>query len=133
MDAQKSPDDNVPDVVRPAMAGKNSARWSLILLVLCAVGAVLVIGILALQVAEYSFYKAAPNVWPQPGAGGMAGVPEVMPAPAAVTAPSETAASPVPVSSAATAVPSETATPAVPTVEPAAAAASAPAPVVTAP
>ena len=54
---------------------KGAARWRLILLVLCAVGAGLVAGILVLQFAEYRFYKAAPNVWPQPGAGGMVSAP----------------------------------------------------------
>jgi len=63
MDAQNDPAKNVPD----AGTGGDNMRWHLILLVLCAVGAVLVIGILALQVTEYLFYKAPPNVWPQPG------------------------------------------------------------------
>lgn len=81
MDAQNNPAEN----------DKSAARWGLILLVLCAVGAGLVIGILALQVTEYLFYKAPPNVWPQPGAGGTVSAPVVLSAPS-VSVPSTTPA-----------------------------------------
>ena len=61
MDAENKPAENVPD----AGIGNDNVRWRLILLVLCAVGVGLVVGILALQVTEYLFYKAPPDVWPQ--------------------------------------------------------------------
>ncbi|MFH1969478.1 MAG: hypothetical protein ABIJ53_04075 [Verrucomicrobiota bacterium] len=64
MDAQNNPAENVTEAASPAANDKSAARWGLILLVLCAVGLGLVIGILALQVTEYLFYKAPPNVWP---------------------------------------------------------------------
>ncbi|MFH1477854.1 MAG: hypothetical protein ABIH24_10275 [Verrucomicrobiota bacterium] len=59
MDAQNKPAENTA-----AAHNENAARWRLILLVLCAVGAGLIIGVLALQVTEYLFYEAPPNVWP---------------------------------------------------------------------
>ena len=71
----------------PVANDGSAARWRLILLVLCAVGAGLVIGILALQVTEYLFYKAPPDVWPQSGAGGMVSAPATVSAPAALAAP----------------------------------------------
>lgn len=64
MDAQNKPAEKVMDAVNPAAGDKSVGRWGLILLVLCAVGAGLVAGILALQVGEYLFYKAPPCVWP---------------------------------------------------------------------
>ncbi|MBU0714802.1 MAG: hypothetical protein KJ964_05555 [Verrucomicrobia bacterium] len=66
MDAQNNPAENGADAVTvsPAASDESAVRWRLILLVLCAVGAGLIIGILALQVTEYLFYKAPPNVWP---------------------------------------------------------------------
>ena len=67
----------------PAASDKNAALWRLILLALCAVGAVLVIGVLALQVTEYRFYKASPNVWPQSGGGAAVSAPATLPAPTA--------------------------------------------------
>jgi len=70
MDAKNNPAKNGAEAVSPVAGDKSAARWHLILLVLCAVGVGLVIGILALQVTEYLFYKAPPDVWPQPGAGG---------------------------------------------------------------
>ena len=70
MDAENNPAKNGAEAVSPVAGDKSAARWHLILLVLCAVGAGLLIGILALQVTEYLFYKAPPDVWPQPGAGG---------------------------------------------------------------
>ena len=81
MDAENKPAENVTEAVSPAANDKSAARWRLILLVLCAVGAGLVIGILALQVTEYLFYKAPPNVWPQPGAGGTVSAPVALSAP----------------------------------------------------
>ena len=51
MDEENKPAENGAD----AASDKSAARWHLILLVLCAVGAGLVIGILALQVTEYLF------------------------------------------------------------------------------
>ncbi|MFA5342897.1 MAG: hypothetical protein WC381_02900 [Kiritimatiellia bacterium] len=82
MDVQ---DNSAANVTNPA-GDKNAARWRPILPALCAVGAVLVIAILALQVTEYRFYKAAPNVWPQSG-GGVAGAPVVPPASVVSTTP----------------------------------------------
>jgi len=73
MDAENKPAENVTEAAGPATSDKSVARWRLILLVLCAVGVGLVGGILALQVAEYLFYKAPPDVWPQPGAAGRSG------------------------------------------------------------
>ena len=118
MDAENKPADNGAGAVSPEASDKNAARWRLILLVLCAVGVGLVIGILALQVTEYLFYKAPPGVWPprrpaagqgatlpqtwQPGAGGTVSTP-VMPtmssaspsaAVAATSAPAPAAATP---------------------------------------
>jgi hypothetical protein len=72
---------------KPAANDQNAARWRLILLVLCAVGAGLIIGILALQVTEYLFYQAPPSVWPQPGVGGTVSAPVALSAPAALAAP----------------------------------------------
>ena len=69
MDAENNPAKNGAEAVSPVAGDKSAARWHLILLVLCAVGVGLLIGILALQVTEYLFYKAPPDVWPQPGAG----------------------------------------------------------------
>ncbi|MCX6993730.1 MAG: hypothetical protein NT011_11405 [Kiritimatiellaeota bacterium] len=71
----------------PVASDKSAAFWRLILLVLCAVGFCLVIGVLALQVTEYLFYKAPPDVWPQPGVGGMVSTPVALSAPAALAAP----------------------------------------------
>ena len=62
---------------KPAANDQSAAHWGLIQLLLCAVGVGLVIGILALQVTEYLFYKAPPDVWPQPGAGGTVSAPAV--------------------------------------------------------
>lgn len=76
MDAQDNPAKNVADTA----GDKNTKRWRLILLVLCAVGAVLIIAILALQMTEYRFYKASPNVWPQSGAGAVS-APTTLPTP----------------------------------------------------
>jgi len=88
MDAQNNPVENGADQVSPAAASDPHAeRWRLILLVLCAVGAGLVIGILALQFTEYAFYKASPNVWPQPGSAGAVSAPATQPAPLAPGAP----------------------------------------------
>ena len=80
MDAQNKSAENGAEQVSPAASDKSSARWRQIMLVLCCVGAGLVIVILALQVAEYLFYKAPPGVWPQPGAGGTVSAPVAMPA-----------------------------------------------------
>jgi len=77
MDAQNKSAENGAEQVSPAASDKSSARWRQIMLVLCCVGAGLVIVILALQVAEYLFYKAPPGVWPQPGAGGTISAPAV--------------------------------------------------------
>ncbi|MDP2991046.1 MAG: hypothetical protein Q8O57_10855 [Kiritimatiellota bacterium] len=85
MDAQNKPADNVAEAASLAANDKSAARWRLILLVLCAVGAGLVIGILALQVTEYLFYKAPPGVWPHPGGAVSAPVAPSAPAPAAAT------------------------------------------------
>jgi len=70
---------------KPAGKYQGAALWRLILLALCAVGIVLVVVILAMQIAEYRFYKASPNVWPQPGAGTVS-VPAVMPLPVSTNA-----------------------------------------------
>ena len=64
MDAQNNPVENIAMPAGPQAGDQSAARWRLILLALCAVGAGLVIGILALQVTEYFFYKAPPTVWP---------------------------------------------------------------------
>jgi len=64
MDAENKPAENVTEAASPAANDNSAARWRLILLMLCAVGVGLVIGILALQVTEYLFYKAPPDVWP---------------------------------------------------------------------
>lgn len=62
--------------VGPVADDKGAARWGMIQLVLCAVGVGLLIGILALQVSEYLFYKAPPGVWPQQGSGGAVSAPQ---------------------------------------------------------
>ena len=85
MDAQNKPAENVTEAAGPAASDKSAARWRLILLVLCAVGVGLVVGILALQVTEYLFYKAPPNVWPQPGAGGTVSAPATLAEPTTLT------------------------------------------------
>lgn len=92
MDAQNNPSKNEPD----AGIGGDNSRWRLVLLALCAVGVGLLIGILALQVTEYRFYKAAPNVWPQPGAVGMVSAPvkESVPLPPVMTTTSSTVVAP---------------------------------------
>lgn len=64
MDAQNTPAEKAMDAISPAAGNKSVGRWRLILLVLGAVGVGAVAGILALQVAEYLFYKSPPNVWP---------------------------------------------------------------------
>ena len=64
MDAENKPAENVAEAVSPVASDKSAAQWRLFLLVLCAVGVGLVIGVLALQVTEYLFYKAPLNVWP---------------------------------------------------------------------
>jgi len=81
MNTENNPVKNGVDAVSPVAGDKSAARWRLILLVLCAVGVGLVIGILALQVTEYLFYKAPPDVWPQPGAGGKFNAPVALSAP----------------------------------------------------
>ena len=106
MDAENKPAESGTDI--EAGIGKDRMHWHLILLVLCAVGVALVIGILALQVTEYLFYKAPPDVWPQSGAADTVNaplspvtptMPSSVPAPVATTtAPSETATSALPVS-----------------------------------
>lgn len=102
----------------PAASDKNTARWGLILLVLCAVGVGLVVGILVLQVTEYQFYKAAPGVWPQSGAGGTVSAPGPFIAPTtAITTPSAETNSAVPVTATVSAAPAETATSAIPVTE----------------
>lgn len=55
---------------KPAVTDKSAELWRLILMAGGALGVILVIVILALQVMEFRFYKASPDVWPQPGAGG---------------------------------------------------------------
>jgi len=138
MDAEKKPAENVTEAASPpatldaalpasnsshndaggragpAANDKSAALWGLILQVLCAVGVALVIGILALQVTEYLFYKAPPGVWPQQGAGGTFSAPVPLPAPAALAAPLSpvTPATPstLPASVTTTTGPSETAT-----------------------
>ena len=148
MDAENQPAENGADAVSPVANDKSAARWGLILLVLCAVGAGLVIGILALQVTEYLFYKAPPGVWPQPGVGGTISAPATFIAPVtATTAPagvvssampvtataSAVAPAAVPVSAATTAAPSAAVTSSGVTSMPAVAATSAPAPVAATP
>lgn len=105
MDAENKPAENEADVVSPpatlsvappagnashndaggragpAASEQSAALWGQILMVLCAAGVGLVIGILALQVTEYLFYKAPPDVWPQPGAGGTINAPATLAAP----------------------------------------------------
>jgi len=93
MDAENKPAENVTEAASPpatlgvapragpAANDKSAAHWRLILLMLCAVGVGLVIGILALQVTEYLFYKAPPDVWPQPGAGGTVSAPATLAVP----------------------------------------------------
>ena len=81
MNTENNPVKNGVDAVSPVTGDKSAARWHLILLVLCAVGAGLVIGILALQVTEYLFYKAPPDVWPQLGAGGKFNAPVTLSVP----------------------------------------------------
>jgi len=122
MDAQNNPAENVPD----AGIGRDNTRWRLILLVLCAVGAGLVIGILALQVMEFLFYKAPPNVWPQPGAGGAVNAPLALSAPLSPVIPTMPSVPPAPVTT--TTAPSEAVTSSGVTSMPAVATTSAPAP-----
>jgi len=141
MDAENKPAENVPAA---GVAG-DSTRWRLILLVLCAVGAGLLIVILVLQFTEYRFYKASPGVWPaphslgdggpQPGAGGTVSAPATFTAPAAATiTPSGSVSSTMPAtataleapSAATTAAPSEAATSSGVTSTPAVAATGAP-------
>ena len=81
MNTENNPVKNGVDAVSPVAGDKSAVRWHLILLVLCAVGVGLVIGILALQVTEYLFYKAPPDVWPQPGAGGKFNAPVTLSVP----------------------------------------------------
>lgn len=144
MDDQNKPVEPKAEAASPAASDKGAARWGLILLALSVAAAVLVVGVLALQLTEYRFYKASPNVWPprrpaagqgatlpqtwQPGAGGAVSAPAAFIAPAAATTvPSSTAISAVPVAMAATAS-SETMTSSGVTSMPAVAATSAPAP-----
>ncbi len=87
MDAEKNTAEHGADAGSPAASDNSTAQWSLILLVLCAVGAGLLIGILALQVTEYLFYKAPPNVWPQLGADGTVSAPVALSAPASSMGP----------------------------------------------
>ena len=79
MDTENTPAENVTEAASPPVNDKNAALWRLIKLALCAVGVGLVIGILALQVTEYLFFKAPPNVWPQQGAGGSFSAPAALP------------------------------------------------------
>ena len=123
MDAQNNPVENVP----AAGIGKDNTRWGLILLVMCAVGLGLVVGILALQVTEHLFYKAPPNVWPSPGAGGMVSVPTAL-SPVMPTMPSAP-----PVSATTTTAPSEDVTSLGVASMPAVAATSAPMPIAATP
>lgn len=130
MNAQNNPAENVPD----AGIGRDNTRWRLILLVLCAVGTGLVVGILALQVTEYLFYKASPDVWPQSGAGRMVGAPATFMDPVPVTtAPAGVEGSAIPPAAAPVALPSADVTSSGVTSMPAAAATSAPAPVAATP
>ena len=117
MDAENKPAENGADAVSPpatlsaalragpAASDKSAVQWRLILLVLCAVGAGLLIVILALQVTEYLFYKAPPGVWPQPGAGGTLNAPAALPAPVIPTAPTALTAPAVSTAPAAVATP----------------------------
>ncbi|MBU4212025.1 MAG: hypothetical protein L6437_12525 [Kiritimatiellae bacterium] len=98
MDDENKPAENVTEAASPAASDKSAALWRQILLVLCAVGAGLVIGILALQVTEYLFYKAPPDVWPQPGAGGTVSAPATLAAPSVsvpLMTPTDAPASPI--------------------------------------
>lgn len=75
MNAENKPVGNVTAAENFSVNAGSFLQWRLILLVLCAVGAALLVAVLALQVTEYRFYKAAPNVWPQPNAGNTFGAP----------------------------------------------------------
>ena len=112
MDAENKPAENGADAVSPAANDKSATQWRLILMVLCAVGTGLVIGILALQVTEYLFYKAPPNVWPQPGAEGTVSAPAILAAPS-VSVPSMTTAAAPTTSTGLTPVPASTNAPVV--------------------
>ncbi len=61
----------------------GAVKPGFLLLVLAAVAAGLLIGVLVLQWQERTFYAASPSAWPQPGAGG----PAVPSRPAAPVAP----------------------------------------------
>jgi len=80
MDAENNQVEKVTAAESPVANGRSAALWRLILLGLCSVGAILLAGILVLQVVEYRFYKAAPDVWPQ--AGGTVSAPTAPAAPA---------------------------------------------------
>ena len=62
MDAANTPEPNTA-----AAGGTGASSWRIVVMVLCAISAGLVIGILALQVTEYLFYQAPPTVWPPGG------------------------------------------------------------------
>jgi anti-sigma-K factor RskA len=64
MNDDNKPAENVTAAADTTANDSSTARWRLVLLVLCAVGAGLVIGILAMQITEYLFYQAPPDVWP---------------------------------------------------------------------
>ena len=128
MDAENKPAENGADAVSPpatlsaalragpAASDKSAVQWRLILLVLCAVGAGLLIVILALQVTEYLFYKAPPGVWPQAGAGGAVSAPATLSAPLSPGPTTMLSAVPVPVAT--TTAPAGTAVSAAPVTVP---------------
>jgi len=117
MDEQNNPTEPVTDKTSPVASDKSAALWRLILLGGAALGVILVIGILALQVTEYLFYKAPPDVWPprrpaagqgatlpqtwQPGAGGQVSTP-VMPTMPSASPSATVAATSAPATAAAT-------------------------------
>lgn len=59
--------ESTSDQAAEAAAPSNS-QTPILLLAISAIAALLMIGVLALQISEYLFYKAPPSAWPQPGA-----------------------------------------------------------------